>query len=115
MMSPALRPRIIRAACLWSLLAMPWFVTGCSEDAPAQTPLITTLPQAAWTTCATDDACHARWLPCRGWRAINREHSSEVEAWYAQANRAYLSRADCDVLPGAAPVAFCRAKQCTLE
>lgn len=107
---------LLRTACTWSLLALSsWLATACSEDAPAQTTLITTLPQPAWTACATDAACEARWLTCRGWRAVNRDHGSQVEAWYARANGAYLSRADCDGRPPAAPAAFCRARQCTLE
>lgn len=115
-MLPSLRhpSHVVRAALAGSLMVL-FLAAGCSEDAPARTALVTTLPEASWTACSTDNACEARWLPCRGWRAINRDHGSQVEAWYAHENREYLARADCDGRPLAAPTAFCRARQCTLE
>lgn len=110
------RYRQIQAARLCSLLALSsWVASGCSEDAPARTTLVTTLPERSWTVCATHQACEARWLPCRGWRAVNRVHGDEVEAWYARMNYGYLSRADCDGRPRYPPAVFCRAQQCTLE
>ena len=110
-------PRSLCAALAWSLLVLlPLAATGCSVDAPAGTTLVTTLPEASWTACSADDACEARWLSCRGWRAVNRAHGSQVEAWYAHENREYLARADCDGRPQVRPpTAFCRARQCTLE
>jgi hypothetical protein len=104
------RARLWPLAVLWPLLA-----GGCSESAPARTPLVTALPDARWLDCGTDAACEARWLPCRGWRAVNRNHGPQLEAWYARVNADYLHRADCDGRPVAAPAAFCRARQCTLE
>ena len=102
------------ASSLLVLLALS--VAGCSEDVPARTALVTALPDARWTACTTDDACEARWLSCRGWRAVNREHGTAVEGWYAQQNRDYLASADCDGRPQVQPpAAFCRARQCTLE
>ena len=108
--------RVMRVVLAWSLLVLlPLAAGGCSEDAPARTVLVTTLPDASWTACASDDACEVRWLPCRGWRAVNRDHGIQVEAWYAHENREYLARADCDGRPSAPPAAFCRVRQCTLE
>jgi len=98
------------------LVLLTLSIVGCSEDAPARTALVTALPEASWTACSTDDDCEARWLSCRGWRAVNREHGTAVEAWYTRENRAYLASADCDGRPPVqAPAAFCRARQCTLE
>ena len=110
-------PRVPHAAwagCLAALLALG--TAACSEDAPARSALVTTLPEPSWTACTTDNACEARWLSCRGWRAVNREHGAAVEAWYAHENREYLAGADCDGRPHVQPpAAFCRARQCTLE
>lgn len=108
--------RLLHRARTWSLMVLlPLAATGCSEDAPARTALVTSLPEASWTACSTDDACEARWLSCRGWRAVNRGHGTAVDAWYARENREYLARADCDGRPAVQPPAFCRARQCTLE
>ena len=109
--------RLRRGAFAASLVALSALAaTACSEDAPARSALVTTLPEAQWTACASDNACEARWLSCRGWRAVNREHGAAVEAWYARENRDYLARADCDGRPLVQPpAAFCRARQCTLE
>ena len=109
--------RLRRSAMTAGLVALVALAaTACSEDAPARSPLVTTLPEASWTACASDDACEARWLSCRGWRAVNREHGTAVEGWYARQNRAYLASADCDGRPLVQPpAAFCRARQCTLE
>ena len=119
MTAPDRRPfRLPRASLALSLLVLlaTLSVTACSEDAPARTPLVTALPEASWTACSTDDDCEARWLSCRGWRAVNREHGTAVEAWYTRENRAYLASADCDGRPQVQPpAAFCRARQCTLE
>ena len=107
-------PRAPLASSLLVLLVLS--VAGCSEDAPARTALVTALPEASWMVCSTDDDCEARWLSCRGWRAVNREHGTAVEAWYARENRNYLATADCDGRPQVQPpAAFCRARQCTLE
>lgn len=103
-----------RATMLLGLLVLA--ASGCSREAPARTPLVTTLPQAQWTACSSDDACEARWLSCRGWLAVNRGQGAAVEAWYARENRDYLARADCDGRPLVQPpAAFCRARQCSLE
>ena len=109
--------RLRRGAFAASLVALSALAaTACSEDAPARSALVTTLPEAQWTACASDNACEARWLSCRGWRAVNREHGAAVEAWYARENRDYLARADCDGRPLVQPpAAFCRARKCTLE
>ena len=116
MTAPDRRPFRLPGAALAVLVLLPLATTGCSEDVPARTALVTALPEARWTACATDDHCEARWLSCRGWRAVNREHGAAVEAWYARENRAYLASADCDGRPQVQPPpAFCRARQCTLE
>jgi hypothetical protein len=108
---------MIHTVRLWSLgVLLPFAAgSGCSADAPARTTLVTTPPERSWTACTTHDSCEARWLPCRGWLAVNRSHAGDVEAWYSRTNYAYLSRADCDGRPRRPPVAFCRAQQCTLE
>ena len=118
MTAPDRRPFHLRRALLASslLVLLAVSASGCSEDAPARTALVTALPEASWTACSTDNDCEARWLSCRGWRAVNREHGTAVEAWYTRENRAYLASADCDGRPPVqAPAAFCRARQCTLE
>ena len=111
----SLRPpsRVVRAALAGALMAL--LATGCSPDAPARTTLVTAVPNASWTDCFSEDACEARWLTCRGWQAVNREHGKQVEAWYARVNREYLSRADCDGRPLTTPPAYCRVGRCTLE
>lgn len=110
---PRLR-HVARATLLLGVLVLA--ANGCSNEAPAGTKLVTTLPEARWTACSSDDACEARWLSCRGWLAVNREQGAAVEAWYAHENRDYLARADCDGRPLVQPpLAFCRARQCSLE
>ena len=111
------RPPCLRSALAWLLLALSVVVaTACSEAAPARSALVSAFPQASWTACSADNACEARWLSCRGWRAVSREHGAKAEAWYASENREYLAGADCDGRPPVQPPpAFCRAKQCTLE
>ncbi len=107
----------LRSALAWALLALSALAaTACSEDAPAKSALVIAFPQPSWTACSADEACEARWLSCRGWRAVSREHGADAEAWYASENREYLAGADCDGRPPVQPPpAFCRARQCTLE
>jgi len=98
-----------------AVLAMAMLATGCSESAPAATPLVTALPDAAWTACGADNQCEAVWLSCRGWQAVNRGHVDRARGWYDQTNQAYLSRVECDGKPLQAPTPSCRAQRCSLE
>ena len=117
MTAPAPLSSLRRSAIVAGLVALSALAaSACSKEAPARSALVTALPEPTWTACATDDACEARWLSCRGWRAVNRDHATAMEEWYARQNRDYLASADCDGRPQVQPpAAFCRARQCTLE
>ncbi len=68
------------------LLLLPLAAGGCSEETPSRTLLATALPDPLWTARSSENACEARWLACRGWIAVNREHGQQVDAWYAREN-----------------------------